>query len=239
MASTRLPGKALVPICGRPLLQRLCNRMALCRRAQEVIVATSDQPQDDAIEECCAQWRVKVFRGPEPDLTTRLLGAVDAFGLSDFVRVTGDNPLTDPEGVEALIAELAEQQRSNGVRPILVHNMHKKGHPYGTGAEASSRSALEYCDGHLSDLHQREYFAAYARTHPRTFHCVKLDSPADLQRPNYFLTVDYKQDLRLIRTIYESVPGGDHMRLQDVIQFLDANPGLAQSSARLHKPFTE
>src|SRR5690348_17614017 len=103
MGSTRLPGKALVPICGQPLLQRLCNRMALCRTAQEVIVATSDRLRDDAIEECCARWRVKVFRGPEQDLTARLLGAADAFGLSDFVRVTGDNPLTDPEGVDALM----------------------------------------------------------------------------------------------------------------------------------------
>src|SRR6185437_11981074 len=92
MGSTRLPGKALAPICGKPLLQRLCNRMALCRCAHEVIVATSDQPQDDVIEECCAQWGVKDFRGPGRDLTARLLGAADAFRLSEFVRVTADNP---------------------------------------------------------------------------------------------------------------------------------------------------
>lgn len=211
--------------------------MALCRTAQEVIVATSDRPRDDAIEECCARWGVKVFRGPEQDLTARLLGAADAFGLSDFVRVTGDNPLTDPEGVDALMVELMEQQRGNGVRPVLVHNMHRRGHPYGTGAEAASRAVLEYCNRHLSDLHEREYFAAYAKDHESEFHCVKLHSADEIQRPNYFLTVDHEEDLRLIRRIYESVPGGDHMRLQDVIRFLDANPELAKSNAHLHQPF--
>lgn len=236
MGSTRLPGKALVPICGKPLLQRLCNRMALCRRAREVIVATSGQSQDDVIEECCVLWGVKVFRGPERDLTARLLGAADAFGLSEFVRVTGDNPLTDPEGLDALITELMEQQRGNGIRPVLVHNMHRDGHPYGAGAEAASRSVLEYCDRHLTDPHGREYFAAYAKKHSE-FHCVELHSAADIQRPNYFLTVDHEEDLRLIRRIYESVPGGDHMRLKDVIRFLDANPRLAQYNAHLHQPF--
>lgn len=238
MGSMRLPGKALVPICEKPVLQRLCNRMALCRRAQEVIVATSDQPQDDVIEERCARWEVKVFRGPERDLTARLLGAADAFGLSEFVRVTADNPLTDPEGVDALITELLEQQQGNGTKRVLVHNMHREGHPYGTGAEAASRSVLEYCDRHLTDPHDREYFAAYAKKRTQKFHSVKLHSATDLQRPNYFLTVDHEQDLHLIRTIYESVPDGDDMRLQDVVRFLDANPDLAQSNVHLHQPFS-
>ena len=239
MGSARLPGKALAPICGKPLLQRLCNRMALCQCAHEVIVATSDQPQDDVIEHCCTEWGVKLFRGPERDLTARLLGAANAFRLSAFVRVTADNPLTDPDGVDSLIAELRDQRRGNGVRPVLVHNMHRSGHPYGTGAEAASRTVLEYCNRHLSDLHEREYFAAYAKEHGSEFHCVKLHSASDLQRPNYFLTVDHEEDLRLIRRIYESVPGGDHMRLQDVIQFLDANSQLAKANAHLHQPFLE
>ena len=213
--------------------------MALCRCAHEVIVATSDQPQDDVIEECCAQWGVKVFRGPERDLTARLLGAADAFRLSEFVRVTADNPLTDPDGVDSLIAELMEQQRGNGARPALVHNMHRRGHPYGAGAEAASRAVLEYCNRRLSDSHQREYFAAYAKEHESEFHCIRLPSASDLQRPNYFLTVDHEEDLRLIRRIYDSVPGGDHMRLQDVIRFLDANPELAKTNAHLHQPFLE
>ena len=238
MGSMRLPGKALVPICGKPLLQRLCNRMALCRRAQEAIVATSDEPQDDIIEECCVQWGVKVFRGPERDLTARLLGAAAAFGLSEFVRVTADNPLTDPEGVDDLITELMKQQRGNSNRPVLVHNMHRNGHPYGTGAEAASRSVLEYCDRHLTNPFEREYFAAYAKEHTQEFHCVKLHSATDLQRPHYFLTVDHEEDLRLMRTIYENVAGGDHQRLQDVVRFLDANPDLAQSNVHLHQPFS-
>lgn len=237
MGSKRLPGKALTPICGKPLLQRLCNRMALCRCADEVIVATSGLPQDDAIERACALWGVKVFRGPEKDLTIRLLGAVDAYRLAAFVRITADNPLTDPQGVDELIAALKRAQAGNGTAPILVHNMHSKGYPYGTGAEAASRSILERCNQELSNPDDRECFASYVKQNPSGFYCTQLDAPPNLQRPHYFLTLDYAEDLQLINTIYESVAGGDHMALEDALRFLDANPEIAKSNAHLHQPF--
>ncbi len=237
MGSKRFPGKALAPICGKPLLERLCHRMSLCQRADELIVATSDQPQDDAIEEACSLWQVRSFRGPEKDLTARLLGAADAHGLTAFVRVTGDNPLTDPTGIDELIAALKREQTVHGSKPILVHNMHSRGYPYGTGAEAATRSVLERCDRELWNPDDREYFASYAKEHPQQFHCVKIEAKANLQRPEYFLTMDTAEDLEMLSAIYANVRGEDRMSLGDIIQFLDTNPELAKSNAHLHEPF--
>src|SRR6476660_5444669 len=98
ISSGRLPGKALADVAGKPLLRRLYDRMRTCRRADEVVVATSDRPADDVIARACADWAAPVHRGPEQDLTTRLLGAARSIDVSAIVRVTGDNPLTDPGG---------------------------------------------------------------------------------------------------------------------------------------------
>jgi spore coat polysaccharide biosynthesis protein SpsF len=239
MGSQRLPGKALAEVGGKPLLQRLCNRMRLCQSADDVIVATSHQREDDAIAEACFAWGFPVFRGPAKDLTTRLLGATKANKLDAFVRVTGDNPLTDPDGVDELIETFLaiKAARKNG--PALVHNMHTKGYPYGTGAEVASRSVLELCDQELRCAEERENFAQFAKQHPRQFACTKIDAPPHLLRRQYFLTVDYQEDLDLQGAIYGHFLGRDEISLKEVVAFLDANPALAKLNSHLHQQFPE
>ena len=140
MRSTRLPGKVLLPIAGKPLLRRLYDRIRLCRRVEDVVVATSESPDDQVIEDSCRSWGVTVHRGPEQDVLKRLLGAGQAQQLTALVRVTADNPLTDPEGIDELIRLF---QESN---PSLVHSNHRMGYPQGTGAELIDMSALDISD---------------------------------------------------------------------------------------------
>lgn len=239
MGSKRLPGKVLIEVGGKPLLQRLCDRMKLCRQADEVIVATSVQPEDDAIADACARWDIAVFRGPGQDLTTRLLGAAQAYELHAIVRVTGDNPLTDPWGADDLVEEFLKADGAKENKPMIVHNMHRKGYPYGMGAEVVSRSLLELCDRTLSDRVEREYFAQFAKEHPMQFKCNRIDAPARVLRPRYFVTVDYPQDLDLQRAIYGYFRGRDEMRAEEIVAFLDANPALAKSNFHLHEQFAQ
>lgn len=239
MGSRRLPGKALAELAGKPLLLRLCNRMRLCRHADEVIVATSDQREDDAIADACAGWGFPVFRGPAKDLTTRLLGAAKTNRLDAFVRVTADNPLTDPGSIDELIETFLTTRRMRGNNPALVHNMHKKGYPYGTGAECMSRSLLELCDEQLRNEEERENFAQFAKQHSEQFECVKIDAPPHLVRSEYFLTVDYPEDLTLQREIHQHFSGRDDIRLAEVVEWLDANPDVAKLNSHLHSQFPE
>lgn len=239
MGSRRLRGKALAEIAGKPLLLRLCSRMKRCRLADGVIVATSDQREDDAIAEACAGWGFPIFRGPAKDLTTRLLGAVRPSKLDAFVRVTADNPLTDPDGIDELIEMFLTMRRAHGTNLAVVHNMHKKGYPYGTGAECISRSLLEFCDEHLRNEEERENFAQFAKQHSEQFKCVKIDAPPHLLRPQYFLTVDYTEDLALQREIHQHFSGRDDISLAAVVEWLDANPDLAKLNFHLHSQFPE
>ena len=239
MGSQRLPGKALAEIEGKPLLQRLCSRMRRCRLADAVIVATSGEREDGAIAEACAEWGFPVFRGPAKDLTTRLLGATRANELDAIVRVTADNPLTDPAGIDELIDTFLTNQPTRGNDPAIVHNMHQRGYPYGTGAECMGRQLLELCDEHLRNAEERENFAQFARQNSKQFECTRIDAPPHLLRPQYFLTVDYPEDLALQREIHAHFCGRDDMGMAEIVEYLDANPALTKLNSHLHSQFAE
>jgi spore coat polysaccharide biosynthesis protein SpsF len=233
MGSSRLPGKALLPIEGKPLLRRLCDRVSHSRRAVALVVATSDQPSDDSIEAACRAWGVAVFRGPERDLVTRLVGAARRYALTLLVRVTGDNPLTDPGGIDELVETLSDRHVE------WVHNGHRRGYPYGTGADLFRVAALERCDRAMSNGHDRENFVLFLRQNPKQFPCLKLEAPAHFVRSQYFLSVDYSEDLILVSRIYARFNGRDDMTLQEITEYLDSQPELARLNSHLHQPFSD
>ncbi|MGH9729322.1 MAG: cytidylyltransferase domain-containing protein [Candidatus Acidiferrales bacterium] len=235
LGSIRLPRKAMIDVEGKPLLWRLCERMRLCRSADDLVVATSNQPQDQEIEDACREWGIPVWRGPEKDLATRLLGVARIRGLDALVRVTGDNPLTDPEGIDEMIHAF----RKDRTEPAIVHNVHRNGYPYGMGAEIASRSLLEICDRELESLDDREGFMTFGRQQAKRFRCVKLAAPSRLSRPDYFLTVDYPEDVTLQKEIFVHFGGRNDMGLEEVIAFLDANPELPRLNSHLHRQFSE
>lgn len=228
MGSTRLTGKVLRPIQGKALLRRLCDRVRLSRRADTVVVAASVNPADQKIEEACRSWGIAVFRGPEKDLTTRLLGAARTFELTALVRVTADNPLTDPAGIDRLI-EIFEQEK-----PGLVYNGQESGYPHGTAAELMAVAVLENYDRELISPDDRELVFSIARSQSERYRCIEVDAPPEVFRPQYCLSVDYPEDLELMNVIYGHFGGRDDVRLSEIIQFLDANPSVAGLNTHLH-----
>lgn len=239
MGSTRLPGKVLMDIAGKPLLQRLCERLKLTRFADVLVVATTKKQTDDQIADACASWGVAVVRGPERDVTTRFLKAANSHALTAVVRVTADNPLTDPQGIDDLVAAYLQCESQGQERATIVHNAHRRGYPYGTGAEMVARSVLDLCDRELATLEERENFMSFARRHPERFRCIKTNAPPERLRPQYFLTVDYPEDLSLQNQIYQHFEGNDRVSLDDVLSYLDANPHIAEMNTHLHHQFSE
>src|SRR5262245_14314319 len=174
LGSNRLPRKVLRPVFGKPLLQRLCDRIGLSRETGVVVVATSDRPTDDAIARACDDWGVPVFRGPEDDVLARMTGAARAFGLTALVRVTADHPLTAPDGIDEVVRAFAR----SGAQ--YVHNCHRGGYPYGTGAEMISAAALESCDREATVPGEREHVTPMIRRNPGRFHTLRVDAPTEI-----------------------------------------------------------
>lgn len=186
MGSTRLPGKVLRPIAGKPLLGHVLGRLAALRHPATVVVATSTLPQDDAISQWCEGEGVNCFRGDELDVLDRYLRCAEAFGLDPVVRLTADNPFTDIAELDRLIDLRAREglayAHSFGMMPL------------GVGAEVFTLEALRrsHAEGHLS--HHREHVNEYMQEHPELFHSDALDVPAGKRAPDLRLTVDTEDD---------------------------------------------
>lgn len=186
MGSSRLPGKVLRPIAGRPLLDHVVGRLASLRAAVTVVVATSTQPRDDAIAERCAMLDVPCFRGSEEDVLARYAECAAAHGFDHVIRLTADNPFTDVEELDRLIdlhlREANDYTHSFGVMPL------------GVGAEIFTRAALERSarEGHAPN--HREHVNEYIQENPDRFRIGRLAVAADKNRPDLSLTVDTEED---------------------------------------------
>jgi spore coat polysaccharide biosynthesis protein SpsF (cytidylyltransferase family) len=231
MGSNRFPGKVMAPIGSVPLLQRLIRRMTLCRNSDGLVVATSDKPADDEIADACRSWGVQVFRGSEIDLASRMIVASALHNLDALVRVTGDNPLTSPAAVDDMIREYRA-----GCWDV-VHYNHRGGYIYGTGGELFRIQALAICAAELCTVEREEIFATVR--HDSRFKEKALFASAELCRPQYFLTVDYPEDKKLLDILYDHFGGRDDTPLTEIIALLDARPDLVAVNAGIHQQFPE
>lgn len=230
MASSRAPGKALAPLNGRPLLEVLLTRMASARGTDGVVLATSVNPENDALQALGDRLGVPVFRGDEDDVLRRHLDCARRFRAEHVVRVTGDNPLTDVETLELLLARHREQQADYTYVPGDALLM-------GILPEVIATRALEWSWEKGEARHRSELVTLYIKEHPAAFRIATATLPDGLYRPEYRLTVDEPEDVRLLQEIFSRLDRPGHVvTTREAIALLDREPTLAAINAHLrHK----
>lgn len=235
MGSSRLPGKVLMPVAGKPLLWHILHRLRKCRTVDAVAVATSTAPGDDAIAQFCAASGVTCVRGPLQNVLERYRLAAIETGAQTLLRVTGDAPLIDP-----------------GLIDYLVYTMLKEGADYvqfetGTlcaheGVDVFSRQALDWLTGHVADDEiAREHVTSYFKQYPDRVKTAYLPAYGPLVHAATRLSVDTAEDLQFLRTIYDRLkaPAGE-ASLVDVLALLDAAPQIRAINAHVRqKPVSE
>lgn len=199
--SSRLPGKVLMPLAGRPMLAFQLERLAgldaaLAERglpAATVLVATSDRPGDDAIEALALDAGVPVVRGPEDDVLGRYRLALERVPADVVVRLTGDCPLTDPAIVADTVAlHLAESAD-------YTSNVLPRSFPKGLDVEVLGAATLRAIDREAEAGPDREHVTPYAYRHPARFRLANLHSGRDLGEERW--TVDTADDIDRVRAI--------------------------------------
>jgi spore coat polysaccharide biosynthesis protein SpsF len=160
MGSTRLPGKVLRPLAGRPALALLLDRLALATEVDLVGVATSVEPADDPVVALCEQHEAPCHRGPLEDLAARMLGAAEEFELDAFVRVNGDSPLLDPN----LVDRAARLMRAGDFD--LVTNVFPRSFPVGQSVEAIRLEAMRLAVAEMTEPEQREHVTQWFYEYP-------------------------------------------------------------------------
>ncbi|HKX04469.1 MAG TPA: glycosyltransferase family protein, partial [Methylomirabilota bacterium] len=200
MGSTRLPGKVLGPVLGKPMLQWQLERVALSKRISKTVVATSTQPQDTAIYEFCRSIGALAFRGSETSVLDRFYDATLAFLRPEerqdaiLVRLTADCPLVDPfmvdEGIERFLKARAEGCRYQGYEADM---------PDGMDFEVFTWEALDEVYHTETDEFEKEHATPYMWRHPARFGLQKFSKP---EIPGGLrCSVDYAEDRDLVEEI--------------------------------------
>lgn len=211
MGSTRLPGKVLMPLAGRPVLERVIARTAEAGIFAAVAVATSTLAGDDPVAEAAAGWGAQVVRGDEQDVLARYGLAAAATGADAVMRITADCPLIDPDVLAAMAGKL-------GPGVDLVTNARRRTFPRGLDAELFTRAALETMLAEATDPAEREHVTPFLYRHPERFRIVDhLGAP---DHSALRLTLDTPEDYELLRLIHDAAPAPDRLRLADIVAML-------------------
>jgi spore coat polysaccharide biosynthesis protein SpsF len=221
--STRLPGKVLMPILGQPMLVRIFQRLKLARTLDDIVVATTDSPSDDAVVEAMNYMGAHTFRGSEEDVLDRVVKAAQSVDADIIVEITGDCPLIDPGLVDKLVGDFLVGG-ADFVSNILPHTT-----PRGTDVRVFRTSDLAEINRTSKDPADHEHVSLHFWEHLDRYTCrnVEMDLPDVVAEIR--LTVDTEEDLALVTKIYEGLyEKNPAFSLVDVLDYLNAHPDLLE-----------
>jgi spore coat polysaccharide biosynthesis protein SpsF len=217
--STRLPGKVLRPILGKPMLGRQLERVAHASTVDKLIVATTLDASDNAIQELCATAGITCFRGDRDDLLDRFYQASKPFKPKHVVRLTGDCPLLDStliDGVVQFYLDGSYDYASNAIRPTF---------PDGLDVEVFGFRALVEAWSEAKLPSQREHVTSFIYSQPERYRIGHFMSDNDLAHLRW--TVDEVEDFDLVHRIYEDLyPKNPNFKTSDILQLIENHPEL-------------
>jgi len=226
MGSTRLPGKALAEIAGRPMVAHVMERAAAVPGIDAVVLATTIDASDDALVAWARAAGWPTLRGSVDDVLDRVYGALAAHPADAVVRVTGDCPLLDPAVSGRVVAALLARA---GEVVDYASNVHPPTYPDGLDTEICSAAALERAWAEARRASDREHVTAYLWRHPERFRLVNVAHREDLSAHRW--TVDTPADLDFVREVYTALGDARIFGMAEVLDLLRARPALAALNA--------
>lgn len=234
MDSTRLPGKAMIEIAGKPMLGHIITRVQLAELVDEVVVCTSRNENNNVIEQYCSDINVSCFRGDESDVSARMLDALLYHQATIGVTIFGDCPLVDPNIIDQVVKTYLATDYD------FVGNDLKTTYPPGMEAEAFSVEVFSKAISCTSDISIREHGTLVLRGAPEKYKLHNIEAPAHLNRPELEIEVDEAIDINVVEPVIRRLGTGRDVDLSLIIDFLDENPELIdinQSVSRRWKAF--
>lgn len=227
-SSSRLPGKALLPILGKPMLALQLERLRRCKQINRLVVATSDDASDDALASLCEAVGVTVYRGDLDDVLARFAGAASAYTPDVIVRLTGDCPLADAGLIDRLIVSFV------GSNLDYLSNCAPATYPDGLDVEVFKYSVLRTAAAEAVLPSHREHVTPFIRKQPERFKVGNYAADVDLSRMRW--TVDEPEDFEFVRRVYELLyPAKPDFNTEDILALLQAHPELSSINTRFER----
>jgi spore coat polysaccharide biosynthesis protein SpsF len=220
MTSSRLPGKPLLEITGKSIIEHLATRLSFVNSIDEIVLATTTNKADDKLVAAANKLGIKYFRGSEVDVMDRVIQTAVFAEADIIVEVTGDCPLIDPNIVEQVI----QMYLSNTAD--YVTNAHIRCYPDGMDVQVFNLNTLMKSASMTSDPLDHEHVTLHIRNHPDLFTHLHLIAPEELHWPELGLTLDEKKDFELIKKIIEyfETNNNELFDCYDAIKLLRENP---------------
>jgi len=217
MSSTRLPGKVLMPLAGQPVLAHVVQRSQACRKVNEVVVATSTDTSDDAIEKWCADNQVSLYRGSLNDVLDRYYQAAKLHGADAIVRITADCPAIDPQTVDEVIQGFIE----GGYEFYGLSGEF----PDGLDCTVFSFKAIEQAWREAKLPSEREHVGPYIEKNPQLFKSGGLKKYTDLSHMRW--TLDEPRDYEFLCQVFDQLAHQDKLfTAEDMLTLLKDQPEL-------------
>lgn len=228
MGSTRLPGKVMKTILGKPMLWHIVRRLKLVQGLDDVVVATSDQTVDEPICSFCRDAGIPCFTGSESDVLDRFYRTAIQFTADPVIRITGDCPFVDPAVVGKLLSLYANKEYDHlgvatGAGALFLDGGR---FPDGLDAECFSFAALEKAWQEAVHPLDREHVTPYIWRNKDLFRCGLLKSDQDYSQLRW--TVDNEADFKLVSSVYENLYREDTVfLLEDILEFVANHPDIS------------
>jgi spore coat polysaccharide biosynthesis protein SpsF len=240
MTSTRLPGKIMLGVLDKPLLGHMIERVKRSRLADEIVIATTTNKEDDPVVTLGIVMGVKVFRGSELDVLKRVLDAAKSVKADIIVELTGDCPLNDPRLIDRAISKYLEEYPAYNYVQLGGFWGRNRTLPNGFGASVFSTKDLSFIERSSRDPLDREHVSLpfYSGKYP--FKIFTLLFRGALRWPELTVTLDTKEDYQLIRVIFENLyKNNPNFSCLDVINFLKKNPHLLKINKHITRRYVK
>lgn len=227
MGSSRLPGKVLMDLAGQPMLARVVARARRASTVDQVVVATTTDPSDDAVAAFCEARGYSFYRGSVFDVLDRFYGAAKAFNAQVIVRITADCPLIDPDAIDRVVTAFHEHKvdfAANRLPPPWQRTW-----PIGLDTEVCSFAGLERAWKEAALNYEREHVMPYFYDQEGRFPIYVVEHEPDYGSLRW--TVDTTEDLILLRQIFTRFGGGDDFSWRDVLRLVEQEPELMRINA--------
>ena len=230
MTSSRLPGKIMKDLLGETVLFRQLERLKQLKNKVTLVVATSKDPADDAVEEFCKQKNFACFRGSLNNLLDRHYQAMLYFDADTCIKIPSDCPLIDPR----IVDEVIDFYKKTYGEYDFVGNLHPATFPDGNDVEIMTRPCLERAWREATRPLELEHTTPYIWENPDKFRLANITwrTGKDYSMSHRF-TIDYEADYLFIKKVYEILyPTNPHFSCDDILSLLESHPHIYDINSR-------
>jgi len=226
--STRLTNKVFKNLCGKPLIWHIINRLKYSRKIDKIILATTQNVNDNILEKWALENEVHCFRGNEDDVLDRYFQAAKYFSVDTIVRITADDPFKDSQIIDEVI-NLYEENNLD-----FAYNNSPPTFPEGLDTEVFSFNALEKASHNSIDLFEREHVTQYFYRNPLTFNQACLKNPTDLSYLRW--TIDTQLDWDMAEIVYNKLYQSiENFSMSNILELINKEPYIAEINSAVKR----